>query len=110
MFALDVAINHSLSFVEEFVGDKNSRVLEVGCGSGDLALALMNNEIKVCAIDISQEQIDRAKQKGINAICADIRTYQDQPFEIVLFTRSLHHIEPLNDAVAAAKRLMTADG
>jgi ubiquinone/menaquinone biosynthesis C-methylase UbiE len=110
MTPIDVATNHSLSFVEKFVRGKTTRVLEIGCGSGDLALALMNEGIKVRAIDISEEQIDRAKQKGIDAECADVRTYQDQPFDIVLFTRSLHHIEPLDDALAAAKRLMTPDG
>jgi ubiquinone/menaquinone biosynthesis C-methylase UbiE len=110
MIPIDVASNESLAFVEEYAPINGRRLLEIGCGGGDLALALKNRGFNVRAIDISAEAIESAKQKGVDAECADILTYKDQPFDIVLFTRSLHHIEPLDDAVTAAKNLLKPGG
>jgi ubiquinone/menaquinone biosynthesis C-methylase UbiE len=110
MFAPDISTRHTLTFIEKYTGRRNARLLEVGCGSGDLAAALMNSGMQVTAIDVSEEAIQFARAKNIDARCANVLTYEDNPFDVIVFSRSLHHIEPLGSAVSAAKRLMTAGG
>ena len=48
-------------FLDEYVPD-GARVLDVGCGPGRLALDLARRNLHVTLADISQEQLDQARQ------------------------------------------------
>jgi SAM-dependent methyltransferase len=86
-----------------------ARVLEVGCGSGEVAAALGRDGHAVVAIDADPDAVDSARALGVDAACVSLLDYDAAPFDVVLFTRSLHHIDPLEAAVARARRLV-ADG
>lgn len=69
----------------ELVGDVSGKsVLEVGCGDGDLAIALAKQGAHVAAIDASEEMIEAARERAF-AHEADIQfavaTAQDLPFD-----------------------------
>src|SRR6185436_1033004 len=70
-------------------GGKGLRVLEVGCGPGVLAERLLRDGVDLTAIDVSEEQVAEARDRGVPAIVSDFLAFDASPFDAVLFTGSL---------------------
>ena len=102
------------------------RALEVGCGDGELALALARRGLRVTGIDLSEARIAtaraaaRAAGDGDNPrfIAGDlnIMPLPPGPFDVVLARDALHHIveldallERIDSVLAPAGRLMVFD-
>jgi SAM-dependent methyltransferase len=77
--------------VEEFVRSElpppPARVLEVGCGSGELALALSEGGWRVTAVD------PRAPESGpfVRAAVEELDAAEYEPFDAAVAVLSLHH-------------------
>lgn len=99
----------TLEFLAPFTGSANVRLLEVGCGRGELAL-LLSPRIQMTAIDSSESAVLAAMQIGVEAHLADFFDFPEEQYDVVLFTRSLHHINPLGEAVAKAARMVATGG
>ena len=99
----------TLRFVTRWI-KKPSRILEIGCGNGEVAAALSSRGHQLVAIDSDEAAIANARQLGIDARLARWPQFVDQPFDAILFTRSLHHIHPLGEALEAAGRLLAPGG
>jgi len=78
------------------------RVLEIGCGSGDLAASLVQDGVSLIAIDNDAGLIAAAQRLGVDARIATWPAFEDGQFDAVLFTRSVHHIHPLDKAMQRA--------
>ena len=94
--------------VEEFVlgqiGDPPARVLEVGCGKGQLARSLARAGHCVTAID------PRAPE-GLIFRRGGIEEFNDpEPFDHVVASLSLHHVEDLGMALGKIANLLRAGG
>jgi len=94
--------------VEEFVlgqiGDAPARVLEVGCGEGELALAMARAGHSVIAID------PRAPE-GTIFRRVRIEEFSDLgPFDYVVAILSLHHLEDLGKVLGKIANLLHAGG
>ena len=101
---------YTYTFVKRFLPPGCQRVLEVGCGSGDLAAVLSNDGYSVVAIDMDKESIDAAQQLGVDARVATWPESTDGRFDAVLFTRSLHHIHPLRESIKHLTATLTQTG
>ena len=93
----------TLQFVREWLNSK-SHVLEVGCGDGELAVELQSLGHSVVAIDANPGNVVAARGRGVDVRCASWPDFYAGRFNAVLFTRSLHHIAPLDRAVEVALR------
>ena len=73
--AADYALNPFETAVLPFV---RGRVLDLGCGLGNLSLAAARNGARVTAVDASPTAIARIAQEnvGIGAVLADVATYR----------------------------------
>jgi len=91
-------------------GGRGLRVLEVGCGPGVLARRLLNAGVQLTAIDVSEEQVSEARARGVPAVVADFLAFEAEPFDALLFTRSLHHISPLEAGLAKIRALLRPGG
>jgi SAM-dependent methyltransferase len=94
--------------VEEFVlghiGDPPARVLEVGCGKGELARAMARAGHSVTAID------PRAPE-GPLFQRVRIEEFSDPgPFDYVVASLSLHHVQDLGSALDRIASLLRAGG
>ncbi|EPB92418.1 hypothetical protein HMPREF1544_00716 [Mucor circinelloides 1006PhL] len=97
--------------------DKVVKLLEVGCGPGDFALILkdtLKDKIEITAIDPSDD-IEQALKKStgsdVHFLREDIFTFKpDQRFDLVLFSKSLHHCNPVDQALKNAHALLADNG
>jgi SAM-dependent methyltransferase len=86
------------------------RVLEVGAGTGELAARLMGDGLDVVALDVDPGAVAIAQDLGVDARVARWPMSLDEQFDVVLFTRSLHHIHPLAESVGAAAACLASRG
>jgi len=83
-------------------------IAEVGAGDGVIAERLRADGFDIVAIDSNAETAAAATAQGREVLHADWLTWDGGgrgPFAALLFTRSLHHIDPLSEAVAQMSRL-----
>jgi SAM-dependent methyltransferase len=86
------------------------RILEIGCGTGDLAARVSQDGVTVVAIDSDPDSVAAARELGVDAHVATWPDFSDGDFDAVLFTRSLHHIHPLDESVRHARESLAAGG
>lgn len=101
---------HTSEFVKRSLPAGCRRVLEVGCGAGDLAVLLAHEGFEVVALDVDPGMVALAQDLGVDARVAQWPESLDEQFDAVLFTRSLHHIHPLPESVAAAVGCLAPGG
>lgn len=89
-------------FIKRFLASGYRRILEIGCGTGELAARLSQNGCAVIAIDSDRDSVTAARRLGVDAHVATWPDFDDGHFDAVLFTRSLHHIHPLDESVKHA--------
>lgn len=91
-------------FVLDHLPPAPSRVLEVGCGTGDLALGLSEAGYEIVAIDPEAPEGEIFRRVRLEDFKAS------QPFDAVVANRSLHHIEDLHAAVDRVADLLRPEG
>ncbi len=106
-----VGLAHTLAHCARVLPPAPARVVELGAGDGLLAAALMARGYDVLAVDSDPEMVEASRARGVHAVCADAVTFtHDTPFDAALFTRSLHHMEPLGVALDHARGLLRPGG
>ncbi|MFI5399810.1 MAG: class I SAM-dependent methyltransferase [SAR324 cluster bacterium] len=106
----DLQYGDTAAYVGRFAPLPRARILDVGCGSGGLAAALGAAGHVVTPIDASAEAVEEARANGIDARQADLAEFAGGPFDVVLFSFSLHHIAPLESALEKARALLAPGG
>jgi SAM-dependent methyltransferase len=91
-------------FVLHQIGDLPARVLEVGCGKGDLAHALDGAGYSVTAVDPRAPEGPIFRRLGIEEFS------EPGPFDNVVAILSLHHVEDIGGALDKSAELLRAGG
>jgi SAM-dependent methyltransferase len=95
---------HVEEFVLERIGDSPARVLEVGCGKGDLARVLYRAGHSVTAIDPRAPEGSIFRRVGIEEFS------EPGPFDHIVAILSLHHLEDIGGALDKISGLLRAGG
>ena len=99
----------TLAFLERVLPPAPARVLEVGAGDGAVSLALAAKGYEMTALD---ESFDApANGTAVQWMEQDFLHFDGEgAFDVVLFTRSLHHMAPLEGALDRATRALLPTG
>jgi len=111
--AIEADVEEVLAWVRAVLPSQGRglRVLEVGCGPGVLASKLLGAGVHLTAIDVSEEEVRAAQERGVPAIASDFLSFEAaEPFDALLFTRSFHHLSPLSAAVRKTRTLLAPGG
>src|SRR5882724_690305 len=93
---------YTYNFIKRFLPSECRRILEVGCGTGELAARLSKDGYSVVAIDTDRDSVAAALRLDVNARVATWPDFVQGQFDAVLFTRSLHHIHPIDESLRHA--------
>ena len=106
----DVPTRETLMFLISRI-PVGARILEIGCGEGRVACELLNRGYGVTGLDSDPEVVATAQARGVPAVVALWPKFDSSvSFDAIAFTRSLHHINPLGEAIARARELLNTNG
>lgn len=94
-----------LEVLDDWVGELNarslSRVLELGCGTGQMAVHMARAGFAVTAIDLSPANVAAARERGVAATVADFADlpFDDGSYDAAFAFNSMLHV-PSDDVVA----------
>jgi SAM-dependent methyltransferase len=109
--ALEVVVADQLELIGNALARPRGRVLEVGCGRGELASALAFGGRIVVAIDPALSADDTIAAPGLRFERVGIESFTDRErFDAVAFTASLHHVADLDVALDRAAGLLAPGG
>jgi len=111
-----------LQYVSDQIKDKNATIWDCGCGYGTTALFLAMNGYCVygTTLEFYFDEIEKRKkywkQYGNSDLFtvdyADVfdNTLKDNSFGYIIIQKTLHHIEPLQEALGIFHRIVKPDG
>lgn len=96
----------ALPMIELLNPKKGEKILDLGCGDGTLAVEIEKYHTYVTAIDSSEDMVNKAKEKGIDAhlISATEMTHHHE-FDALFSNATLHWVK---DADLSIKRIYQA--
>jgi len=103
-------------FIEDLQLSEDKSVLEIGVGTGRLAVRVVPNCGRFVGIDISPKTIERAREnlaeyKTVELICDDFLTHEFiGSFDIIYSSLTFMHIEEKQDAINKIASLLNLDG
>ena len=104
------------AFIDKMKLDKDKSVLEIGVGTGRLAVRVAPLCGQFYGIDISPKTIDRAKEnlaeyRNVELICADFLSHKfDRKFDVIYSSLTFMHIEDKQRAVNKIAGLLNDAG
>ena len=94
--------------LEAVLNDAPNRVLEVGCGEGELAERLTATVPEVVAVDQSPRMVELTRVRGVDAHVADVQQlpFPDDSFDAVLAAWMLYHVPDLDRGLSEVARVL----
>ena len=103
-------------FIDKMNLDKDKSVLEIGIGTGRLAVRIAPLCSKFCGVDISPKTIERAKENlaehdNVKLLCSDFLTLEiPHSFNVIFSSLTFMHIEEKQSAVNKVASLLKNGG
>jgi len=104
------------TFIDALKLADDKSILEIGVGTGRLAVKVAPMCKLFCGIDLSPQTIQRAKEnlseyKNINLICGDFLTYEfNQTYDLIYSSLTFMHIKEKEAAIKKVTKLLTENG
>lgn len=111
MTPAELPTEETLRYLTRMLPAPPLRLLEVGAGRGTVALALAARGYAVTALDEAVEKSGSHGMERVRWVEADFLYYEEsEPYDVVLFTRSLHHMAPASRALDRAHAFLKPGG
>ena len=97
---------------EALSGAPGRRLADIGGGTGNYALPLLQDGWEPVVVDRSPAMLARAAAKGLATVHARAERlpFADEAFDAAIMISMLHHVEDRRTALAEARRILRADG
>ncbi len=82
--------NHYIKLLKKY---KINNILDVGCGNGRMLEILSEKGYKAKGIDLSEEMVQIARQKGVDATCQNISEIKDKYDAVVCIADVLNYMD-----------------
>lgn len=99
--------------VTKFINKPKARVLECGCGTGELLLYLKEKSFSATGIDVSEkmlESVPPSVKENVSKASTQELPYGDGVFDVVICKGSLHHVKDPEKGLLEIKRVLKKDG
>ena len=103
-------------FIESMQLNKSKSVLEIGIGTGRLALKVAPRCKSLCGIDVSKKTIERVAEnlsmhQNINLICGDFMSFEfERQFDVIYSSLTFMHIQDKLSCIQKIASLLTNNG
>ncbi|MFD3450181.1 class I SAM-dependent methyltransferase [Microbacteriaceae bacterium 4G12] len=104
-----------IPFMKQYI-EEGASILDIGCGDGYGTYKLSLAGYKACGMDISEEMVQIAKQRGENETLSFIQAdlvslpFADEAFDGVLAVNSLEWIKQPSRGLEEIKRVLNPNG
>lgn len=98
--------------LEQLLAARPRRVLEVGCGRGELAERIAAAGIDVVALDQSERMVELTRARGVDARVGDVQAlpFGEGEFDAAVANFMLYHVPDLDGALAELARVLRPGG
>jgi SAM-dependent methyltransferase len=98
--------------VLHLLGDGPGRLLDVGCGTGAHTAAFAQRGWDVVGVDISEDLLERARERGVDVVRADAAAlpFADTSFDAVVSMWTHTDVDDFGAVVREIRRVLRADG
>jgi ubiquinone/menaquinone biosynthesis C-methylase UbiE len=107
------AADARVPLVEAVVAAQPTRILEVGCGWGELAEWVGRaTGAEVVAVDLSPRMVELARERGVEAQVGDVQAlpFGDGEFDVAIAAWMLYHVPDLDRGIAELARVLRPGG
>lgn len=113
-YARDGAFVHQLAggVVEWLAPRRGERILDLGCGDGQLTARIAAGGIEIRGVDSSAAMVAAARERGVEAeeAGAESLPYPDASFDAVFSNAALHWVRGQNAMMAEVHRVLRPGG
>jgi len=107
MSSEDIRLDHRIIYS---IIEHNSRVLDLGCGEGDLLYPLVRDkQVRAQGIELNAKAIQECVKKGLSVFHDDIenslREYPDNSFDYVILNQSMQEVRKVDCVIQEALRI-----
>ncbi len=107
MASEDIRLDHRIIYS---VVEPNARVLDLGCGEGDLLYPLVRDkQVRAQGIELADKAIQECVKKGLSVFHDDIehslREYPDKSFDYVILNQSMQEVKNVDFVIHEALRI-----
>jgi len=110
-------INDDIDFIKKLDNFANKKIIDVGCGAGDLVRWFASQKADVTGLEVEPvlskavAQVAESKQKYINAVGEDL-PFEDMFADYIFYMASFHHIpvEKMEQGIFECKRVLKRGG
>lgn len=102
--------------IEEIQRKKFKKILDVGCGTGEILNAIATDKNSYYGIDLSEKMINIAKEKNNSSNItyfvgdSEFLPFDDLEFDIIICVESFHHYPNPNAVLKEFHRVLNRDG
>lgn len=103
------------ALVKEIQKSESGRILDVGCGNGNLFTLLPDGKYELHGVDFSENMIDEAKmncktQATFSVADAESLPFDDDSFDMIVCNASFHHYTRPDDVLKEMRRVLKPSG
>lgn len=101
-------------FLKKYKIQKNSKILEVGCGFGYLTYSIFKEGYNITGLDMSSEAVKNAKKNyGDHYVCANVGEYSKgnaKQYDVIILTEVIEHIPDIATFIGSLGDIVKDDG